>query len=104
MAGDRMMLTIVLVKITLLVMVAYLVAIGLRRASAGSRHLVWLATLVGLVALPLLGRWRSLRLPVLPVGEHIAAPVLLAPENHTAPSATVAPAPAIATPSTATAD
>lgn len=85
------MLTIVLVKITLLVIVAYLVAIGLRRASAGSRHLVWLATLVGLLLLPGIGRWRSLRLAVLP--GQTAAPVLPAAENHAAPSATVSAVP-----------
>jgi beta-lactamase regulating signal transducer with metallopeptidase domain len=77
------MLTIVLVKITLLVIVAYLVAIGLRRASAGARHLVWLATLIGLLLLPAALSWRPIRLPILP------AP---ATENYTAPSATVSPA------------
>ena len=77
------MLTIVLVKITLLVIVAYLVAIGLRRASAGARHLVWLATLIGLLLLPFALQWRAIRLPVLPppAGQH-----------YTAPSATVSSA------------
>ena len=68
------MLTIVLVKITLLVIVGFLVAIGLRRASAGLRHLVWLATLIGLVLLPVALRWRPVRVPVLPAVENTSAP------------------------------
>ena len=88
------MLTIVLVKITLLVVVAYLVAIGLRRASAGSRHLVWLATLVGLFVVPAaVLEWRPLRVPVLPASAHRAVPALPAFENTPAPSATASPAP-----------
>jgi beta-lactamase regulating signal transducer with metallopeptidase domain/HEAT repeat protein len=70
-------LTIVLVKITLFVIVAYLVAVSLRRASAGARHLVWLATLIGLVMLPAALEWRPIRVPVLPPSA-----------NYTAPSAT----------------
>ena len=88
------MLTIVLVKITLLVVVAYLVAIGLRRASAGSRHLVWLATLVGLFLVPAaVLEWRPLRVPVLPAAVHRAVPLLPAFENTPVPSATASPSP-----------
>jgi beta-lactamase regulating signal transducer with metallopeptidase domain/HEAT repeat protein len=65
-------LTIVLVKMTLLVIVAYIVATALRRASSGLRHLLWLATLVGIVLLPGAATWRPLRLAVLP-----AAPVVV---------------------------
>jgi beta-lactamase regulating signal transducer with metallopeptidase domain/HEAT repeat protein len=67
-------LIIVFVKITLLVIVAYLVAIGLRRASAGARHLVWLATLGGLVMLPAALEWRPIRVPVLPPSANYMAP------------------------------
>jgi beta-lactamase regulating signal transducer with metallopeptidase domain/HEAT repeat protein len=80
-------LIIVLVKITLLVIVAYLVATGLRRASAGARHLVWLATLIGLVMLPAALEWRPIRVPVLPPSA-----------NYAAPSATVSPAAAPSAP------
>ena len=95
------MLIIVLVKITLLVIVAYLVAIGLRRASAGARHLVWLATLGGLVMLPAALEWRPIRVPVLPPSanytapsatEHAAARSPIAVEKTAAPSATASPA------------
>jgi beta-lactamase regulating signal transducer with metallopeptidase domain/HEAT repeat protein len=94
-------LIIVLVKITLLVMVAYLVAISLRRASAGARHLVWLATLVGLVMLPAALEWRPIRVPVLPPSanymapsatEHAATRSPIAVEKTAAPSATASPA------------
>jgi beta-lactamase regulating signal transducer with metallopeptidase domain len=94
-------LTIVLIKITLLVIVAYLVAISLRRASAGARHLVWLATLGGLVMLPAALQWRPIRVPVLPPSanytapsatEHAAARSPIAVEKTAAPSATASPA------------
>jgi len=74
-------LIIVLVKITLLVIVAYLVATGLRRASAGARHLVWLATLVGLVLLPGATNWRPIRVPILPPSANYAAPSATATEQ-----------------------
>ena len=91
------MLTIVLIKITLLVIVAYLVAISLRRASAGARHLVWLATLIGLVMLPAALEWRPIRVPVLPPSANYAAPAATATERTAAHSPiaaeqTVAPA------------
>ena len=80
------MLTIVLIKITLLVIVAYLVAISLRRATAGARHLVWLATLIGLVMLPAALEWRPIRLPVLPPSANDAAPAATATEQAAAQS------------------
>jgi len=79
-------LTIVFVKITLLVIVAYLVAIALRRASAGARHLVWLATLGGLVMLPAALQWRPIRVPVLPPSAKYAAPAATATERTAAHS------------------
>jgi beta-lactamase regulating signal transducer with metallopeptidase domain/HEAT repeat protein len=94
-------LTIVLVKITLFVVVAYLVAVSLRRASAGARHLVWLATLVGLVMLPAALEWRPIRVPVLPPSANYTAPAAtehaatrspIAVEKTAAPSATASPA------------
>lgn len=80
------MLIIVLVKITLLVIVAYLVASSLRRASAGARHLVWLATLGGLVMLPAALGWRPIRVPVLPPSANYAAPSATANEQAPAQS------------------
>jgi beta-lactamase regulating signal transducer with metallopeptidase domain/HEAT repeat protein len=59
-------LLLFLAKATLLLVVALLFTILLRRSSAGARHLVWLAVLVGVLALPLLSRIDSLRVGVLP--------------------------------------
>ena len=53
-------------KATILLIAALVATVPLRRATAGSRHLVWLAALVGVLALPLLSRVDSLRLGVLP--------------------------------------
>jgi beta-lactamase regulating signal transducer with metallopeptidase domain len=100
-------LIIVLVKITLLVIVAYLVAISLRRASAGARHLVWLATLGGLVMLPAALQWRPIRVPVLPPSANYTAPSAtatertaehspIAAEQTAAPAAPKSPIPAVA--------
>jgi hypothetical protein len=43
---------VLLVKATCLLLAALAAAVLLRRASAGSRHLVWLVALIGLLALP----------------------------------------------------
>src|SRR4051812_32768455 len=58
-------------KATLVLLAALIGASALRRSTAGARHLVWLAALVGVLALPLLARVPSLRLDVLPstIGE-----------------------------------
>src|SRR5678815_5035916 len=53
-------------KATLLLIAALVATIPLRRATAGARHLVWLAAVVGVLSLPLLSRFDSLRLGVLP--------------------------------------
>ncbi|HEX4683643.1 MAG TPA: HEAT repeat domain-containing protein [Gemmatimonadaceae bacterium] len=53
-------------KATLVLVAALLGASALRRGTAGARHLVWLAALVGVLALPLLARIPSLHLEILP--------------------------------------
>ena len=68
-------LTIVL-KGTLVLVVAIALAAALRRAPAGSRHLVWLATLATVVLFPLLAQWQPLRIEVLPpLAAPFASPV-----------------------------
>ena len=59
-------LLVFVAKATLLLIAAFMATIPLRRGTAGSRHLVWLAALVGVLALPLLSRVESLRIGVLP--------------------------------------
>ncbi|MEP6491093.1 MAG: HEAT repeat domain-containing protein [bacterium] len=61
-------LVLFLAKATLLLVGALLITIPLRRSTAGARHLVWLAVLVGVLALPLLSRVGALRVGVLPSG------------------------------------
>ena len=66
-------------KTVLIFAVAGLVRLGLRRASAASRHLLWAVTLVGLLCLPVFCvLLPPLAAPVLP------APVLPAPLQHRA--------------------
>ena len=59
-------LIIFVVKATLLLVAALVGTMWLRHATAGARHLVWLAALVGVLALPLLSRVGAFRIPVLP--------------------------------------
>lgn len=65
-------------KATLLLIVALAAATSLRRSTAGARHLVWLATLAGLVALPLLARVAPLQVPLLPAETAAVSSQLLA--------------------------
>jgi len=55
-----------LVKATALLMLAMGVTIGLRRAPAGARYVVWLATLVALLLVPAISSWSPMPLPILP--------------------------------------
>ena len=57
---------VLLLKATCLLVVALAASLLLQRASAGSRHLVWLVALVGLLALPAVAAWAPLPLRVLP--------------------------------------
>jgi beta-lactamase regulating signal transducer with metallopeptidase domain/HEAT repeat protein len=89
-------LLLFLAKATILLVAAAVAMIPLRRSTAGARHLVWLAALVGVLALPLLSRVPALHLGVLPQSfsastEIPAAVPMLAPPA--AVPATPAPAP-----------
>ncbi len=55
-----------LVKATVLLAAGLAAATALRRAPAGTRHLVWLATVAGVLALPLLVGITPMRLEILP--------------------------------------
>jgi HEAT repeat protein/beta-lactamase regulating signal transducer with metallopeptidase domain len=59
-------LVLFLAKATLLLVSALVATAWLRRSTAGARHLVWLAALVGVLALPVLSRIPALRVGVLP--------------------------------------
>ena len=55
-----------LLKATALLMLALAVTAVLRRAAAGTRHLVWLGTLAGILLLPAVSAWAPLRLAIVP--------------------------------------
>src|SRR5438445_3118629 len=57
---------VLLAKATVVLLGGVLAATALRRAAAGARYLVWLATLASLLLLPALARFAPLRLEVLP--------------------------------------
>jgi beta-lactamase regulating signal transducer with metallopeptidase domain len=62
---DAQWLTVFLLKATAVLLAGALAAAALRSAAAGTRHLVWLATLAGVLMMPALGHG-PLRLEVLP--------------------------------------
>jgi beta-lactamase regulating signal transducer with metallopeptidase domain/HEAT repeat protein len=55
-----------LLKATALLMLALAVTAVLRRAAAGTRHLVWLGTLAGILLLPAVSAWAPLRIAIVP--------------------------------------
>ena len=90
-----------LLKATALLVLALAVTSLLRRATAGTRHLVWLATLAGILALPAVSLWAPVRLAILPAEllpslARVARPepsvVPYVPSTTTTPAAT-APSP-----------
>jgi beta-lactamase regulating signal transducer with metallopeptidase domain/HEAT repeat protein len=60
-------IVLVLLKATCLLLIALFATLAMQRASARSRHVVWLVALGTLLVLPALGAWGPLELRVLPV-------------------------------------
>ena len=60
---------LVLLKATCLLLIALFATLAMQRASARSRHVVWLVALGALLVLPALAAWAPLELRVLPAGE-----------------------------------
>src|ERR1700741_4042865 len=95
-----------LVKATLILLVAIGITLSMQRASAGARHLVWLVTLSTLLLVPALTAWAPITLRILPA-ETVAAPTAApsfiekAPKTHEFDKAVASePAARIETPST----
>jgi len=72
--GTSVSMLMLLVKATLILVVALGITLSMQRASAGARHLVWLVTLSTLLLVPALTAWGPIRLRILPA-EHKTAPV-----------------------------
>ncbi|MGQ0640316.1 MAG: M56 family metallopeptidase [Gemmatimonadaceae bacterium] len=70
-AGAAGALAILIIKATLLLLVALGASALLQRASAGARHLVWVAIVGALLVLPALTAWSPLRLAILPPAARI---------------------------------
>ena len=64
--SDTLIFLAWLAKATTLLLLAMGITIGLRRAPAGARYLVWLATLVALLLVPAVSSWSPIPLPILP--------------------------------------
>ena len=67
-----------LVKATLILVVALGITFSMQRASAGARHLVWLVTLATLLLVPALTAWAPIPLRILPPEKKVAA----APQSY----------------------
>jgi beta-lactamase regulating signal transducer with metallopeptidase domain/HEAT repeat protein len=64
--GSSVSMVILLAKATLILLVALGITLGMQRASAGARHLVWLVTLAALLLVPALTAWAPIPIRVLP--------------------------------------
>jgi beta-lactamase regulating signal transducer with metallopeptidase domain len=80
-----------LLKATALLLAALAATTMLRRASAGSRHLVWLATLVAILLLPALSFWTPVSLAILP---DISSDLVVTTSSAVSARGTGTPAPA----------
>ena len=90
-----------LIKATALLVAALAATSLLRRASAGTRHLVWLATLAGILLLPAVSLSPALRLGILPAQLVPTLPTVTAQESAPAiPARDVVAMPPAASPAT----
>ncbi|HEX9220158.1 MAG TPA: M56 family metallopeptidase, partial [Gemmatimonadaceae bacterium] len=64
--GSSISMVMLLVKATLILVVALGITLAMQRASAGARHLVWLVTLAALLLVPALMAWSPIPLRILP--------------------------------------
>jgi beta-lactamase regulating signal transducer with metallopeptidase domain/HEAT repeat protein len=81
-SGTSVSMLVLLVKATLILVVALGITLSMQRFSAGARHLVWLVTLATLLLVPALTAWSPIPLRILPA-EKIPA---TAPRSDATPS------------------
>ncbi|HJQ52895.1 MAG TPA: HEAT repeat domain-containing protein [Gemmatimonadaceae bacterium] len=65
-SGPSTSMILLLVKATLILLVAIGITLTMQRTSAGARHLVWLVSLSGLLLVPALAAWSPISLRILP--------------------------------------
>jgi beta-lactamase regulating signal transducer with metallopeptidase domain/HEAT repeat protein len=94
-------LALLFLKVTVLVLAGAAAAASLRRANAGTRHLVWLTTLVGLLVLPAVLGLAPLRFEVLPRALVDAAQPMALSHSAAAPVTARTEHPTVATEATA---
>src|SRR5512132_2137058 len=80
-AGSSVSMVLLLVKATLILLVALGITLSMQRASAGARHLVWLVTLAALLLVPALTAWAPIPIRVLPAAVPPAAVMGFHPAN-----------------------
>jgi beta-lactamase regulating signal transducer with metallopeptidase domain/HEAT repeat protein len=80
--GPNTSMILLLVKATLILLVALGITLAMQRTSAGARHLVWLVTLSALLLVPALTAWAPISLRILPPA---AVPQATRPSGATAP-------------------
>lgn len=90
-----MPLLLILFKVTLLLVAALGISVVMQRASAGSRHLVWLVALGALLLLPLLATWGPIHLRALPGVLDVRAPSLAFAPANAAGAAVQSPGPVL---------
>lgn len=76
-----------LVKATIILLVALGITLSMQRASAGARHLVWLVTVAALLLVPALTAWAPIPVRMLPAE--------LSPSSSIAPSGEANPSPIV---------
>ncbi|MDP9278276.1 MAG: hypothetical protein M3P00_02565, partial [Gemmatimonadota bacterium] len=64
--NSNISMVMLLVKATLILLVAIGITLSMQRASAGARHLVWLVTVAALLLVPALTAWGPIPLRMLP--------------------------------------
>src|SRR2546430_9556378 len=64
--GSSVSMLVLLLKATLILLVALGITLSMQRASAGARHLVWLVTLTTLLLVPALMAWVPIPVRILP--------------------------------------
>lgn len=79
-------LLVLVLKITCVLLIALCATLAMQRASAGSRHLVWLLAVGALLVLPPLAAWAPIPVAVLPATTADNAPARM---QHQEPVATV---------------